>query len=93
MSEERFVFRDEHTDKEFGPFGRLATRDQALAHHTATGHFISVHEVRPDGSLAPSPVACCMNGAFLVEVPHDEEGYSLPCQPWIPGEAGELEDN
>jgi hypothetical protein len=79
MPTEKFTIQDEESGQTFGPFGRRATYDHAVAHHNATGHCLTIISEQTG-----HPVACCMHGNFLVEVPHDEEGNSLPCEPWLP---------
>jgi hypothetical protein len=92
-NEDRFVILDDETDERFGPFARLPTRDHALARNLETGHGLSIHAVRADGSLENELAAVCFEGMFLVPEPHDAEGNRLPCRDWLDGPAVEPEDN
>ena len=88
MSEEMFVIRDNETDERFGPFNRAATYQQAMARHIETGNIITISRV----GARHGPIACCMDGDFLTEIEHDEEGNSIGAMKWFPDDDGFVDE-
>lgn len=86
MQEERFDIIDNETEERFGPFNRRVTYDRALARAYATGHNLVIV---PEGKDSLYSVACVMEGRFLTEIEHDDEGMSIGAKPWFPDEIDE----
>ena len=79
VNHEQFYIMEVSTGSRTGPFRRVLTYKTAMAMHAETGHILVIFPV--DGEES---VACVMDGQWLDEMRHDDEGRSLPPEPFLP---------